>query len=210
MKFTALTLSILLVSGISGFAGEGPKLTIAKLGAEMAVDDFSGDALSSDWVAAKGKWAIKDGALVGAELESDKHAAVLNLQKPNHNLVLQFDFVLQGVKGFALSFNHAKGHLWRVTINEEGAQLRKDLDKKDPTSKAIMMADAKTALEKGKTYTLTAEIVGDKVAVRIGDAITLAGSHADFDTDKPNIRFVAQGELVVIDNVKVWEAQPAG
>ena len=210
MKPFPAILSVLIATTLVGLGEEAPKLTIAKLGTPIFSDDFSGDTLGKDWTGVKGRWEVKSGAIVGAELEADHHAGVLNLQKPNHNLVLQFDFVLQGAKGFSLSFNHSKGHLWRVTINEAGAQLRKDLDKKDPNSKTILMGDAKTALEKGKKHTLTAEVVGEKIAVRIGDSISLEGSHAEFDTDKPNIRFVVQGESVVIDNVTVWEAQPAG
>jgi hypothetical protein len=50
------------------------------------------------------------------------------------------------------------------------------------------------------------EMAGPKVLVRLADgSAALSASHPDFDTDKPNYRFVMRGESLLLDNVKVWE-----
>ena len=170
--------------------------------------DFDSGKLGPEWKIAKGAWQIEDGSLNGSEIETDEHAAVLTYQKKNRDSVIQFDFELHGAKRFSLSMNKARGHLWRVSIDGRGAYLIKDKDKKDPESKAERLAMAKVKLVPGKRYTFRAEIVGPQVAVKIGDSISLSGSHPSFDTDKPNIRFVVSGKSVVLDNLKIWEGKP--
>ncbi len=215
------SLSILTaVAGLSAFsmaalvgsvatAGPAPKLTLAEAGDQWLDEDFSKSGeLGEGWAAAKGKWEIQDGVLKASELAADKHAGVLSYTKPNQNVVVQFDIAFDGAKGFDLSFNYEKGHLWRLSLTPTGATLQKDRDKKDPNSKTEALAKTDLALEPGKSYTVTAEVVGEQIAVKIGDEATLTAAHPSFDTKKPNIRFVVKGESVAIDNVKVWEATP--
>jgi hypothetical protein len=158
-------------------------------------------------VAAKGKWEVVEGVLRGSELEADSHAAVLNLAVPNRDAVVQFDVKLGTATGFNLSFNRAKGHLWRVNVSEEGLKLQKDKDKKDAASKTEVLATAEVALDAEKTYTVVAEFAGPVVLVRLADgSAEVGGTHPVLDTDKTGVRFVMRGEGLEIDNVKVWEA----
>ena len=206
MKLIAvLSFALALSFTSSTFAGE---LLIAKKGAALMSDDFSSPkGLTNPWLMSKGKWEVKDGALLGSEVKADKHAAVLHYQVKNHNLIVQFDFELKGAQFLHLSFNHSKGHLWRLVITETGLQLKKDKDKKDPNSKAAMVANAKVAIKPGERHTVTVEIVGPQIVARLDDKVTLKASNSAFDTEKPNIRFIVRGESVLIDNVKAWEAE---
>jgi len=197
---------LLLLGLVPAWAGELPQLSLAKIGEPLIAEDFEHDGLAKGWTVAKGKWEVKDGALVGSEVAADKHAAVLACQTPNHDSVLQFDFELRGAKSLALSMNHAKGHLWRVTITPNGASLIRDKDKRDAASKMEVISQSAVKLDAAKRYTLTAEIVAGQVAVRIGDAITLSAMTPAFDVDKPNVRFVMAGDSVAIDNVRMWAA----
>lgn len=171
-------------------------------------DDFSDTgALKAPWTMPKGKWEAKDGALWGSEIKADKHAAVLHYNKKNHNLIVQFDYEMKGAQFLHLSFNHAKGHLWRLMITDKEIRLQKDKDKKDPNSKAEVVAKAGFTSKPGQRHTVVVEIVGPQIVARVDDKITLKTSHAAFDTEKPNIRFIVRGESVLIDNVKAWEAE---
>ncbi len=64
-------------------AGKGTELKplLAKPGSSILEKSFSGKELGKGWVANKGNWEIKDGALVGREKKEDMHAAVLTLQQ---------------------------------------------------------------------------------------------------------------------------------
>ena len=68
------------------------------------------------------------------------------------------NFQLDGAKSFNLSFNHAKGHLFRVAVNETGLTLIKDADKKDPASKRKVLAKAPGKFDSGVWHTLLVEI----------------------------------------------------
>lgn len=204
MKYPAALFIILCFSSFS-FAGE---LSISKKGADLMSDDFSAAGpLKAPWTMPKGKWEAKDGVLVGAEIKADKHAAVLHYDKKIHNLIVQFDYELKGAQFLHLSFNHAKGHLWRLMITDKEIRLQKDKNKKDPTSKAEVAAKANFSSKPGERHTVTVEIVGEQIVARVGDNITLKAANPAFDTEKPNIRFIVRGDSALIDNVKAWQAE---
>lgn len=181
------------------------KPTFAKPGKLVVDDSFDRAKLGKDWAAAKGDWQIKDGALTGAEKKSDKHAAVLNFARPNTDSIVFLRFKLNGIKTFNLSFNHSKGHLFRVIVGPDQLILQKDKNKKDPKSKPIRMAKAEGVFKKGSWFTMLVEIKGDKVVAQTSNGLKVSGSHADFATKKPNYRFVMKGEHLLIDDLKIWE-----
>lgn len=206
MKIIATALVALTMCGAGNtLAGE---LLISKKGESLMEADFASDGpLKSPWTMAKGKWEAKDGALWGAELEADKHAAVLHYNKKVHNLIVEFDYEMQGAKFLHLSFNHAKGHLWRLMITDKEVRLQKDKDKKDPNSKAEVSAKASLISKTGERHHVVVEIVGSQIVARIDDKITLKASNSAFDTQKPNIRFIVRGKSVLLDDVKAWQAE---
>lgn len=206
MKLTA-AVSISLFLGFTGsiYAGD---LLISKKGGSLMIDNFSADTpLKSPWTMPKGKWEVKDGALVGSEIKADNHAAVLHYNKKNHNLIVQFDYEMKGAQFLHLSFNHAKGHLWRLMITDKEIRLQKDKDKKNPNSKAEVVAKTNFTSKPGERHTVTVEIVGPQIVAHVDDKITLKASNSVFDTEKPNIRFIVRGESVLIDNFIAWQAE---
>ncbi len=185
-----------------------PSLKPVLAGKLHALEDtgFSESRLGPKWQAVKGEWKIEGGKLSGKELKSDKHAAVLNLNIPNKDLVIEFDFTVEAGKMFSLSFNKKQGHLWRLKADEKGFALVKDKDKKDPKSRPQVISTASPGLEVGKTYRLQTEFKGDEILIRSVDgSFKLGGRHPEFNQAKPNIRFVFTGESLAIDNLKVWE-----
>lgn len=177
---------------------------------KLVVDEsFAGAALGKAWTANKGDWQVRDGAVIGKEKASDEHAAVLTLGQPNRDSILRFSFRLDGAKGFNVSWNHAKGHLFRIGIAEDGLTLNKDKDKKDPASKAVALGKAAGKFEAGKWHTVLVEVQGAKVSVQADNGVKLAGSHPELDVDKTGYRFVTRGESLRLADVKVWSVEQA-
>lgn len=162
--------------------------------------DFTSGTLPEAWAGLKGEWKVVDGALLGAELESDKHAAVFSIPDPHKDSTISFRFRLDGAKGFHLSYNHAKGHLFRVTVGAGVVSLAMDKDKKDPASKAVPLGKEDFVPKAGEWYTLTCSVEGDTAKVTCGD-LTLTGTHAGLVKEKTGYRLVVQGASVAFDDV---------
>lgn len=175
---------------------------------KLVVDEkFAGDALPGSWGGVQGDWQVRDGAVVGKEKASDEHAAVLFLNQPHRDAIVRFSFKLDGAKGFNLSFNQLKGHLFRVTVAADGLTLSKDKDKKDPKSKAIQLGKASGKFETGKWHTLLLETKGSKVSVQADNGAKVEGSHPELDVEKTGYRFIVRGESLRLSDVKVWLAE---
>ncbi len=197
----------LLSNGLKAEKGSELKPVLVKPGKVVLEEKFDGSSMPKGWAAAKGDWQVKDGAIVGKEKVEDKHAAVLNIAKPFKNSAVQFSFKRDGAKGLHLSLNHAKGHLFRVVITDAGISLNKDVDKKDPASKAAVLAKAEEKFVPGKWYTVLVEMQDDKVVVQTDNGVKLEGSNPGLAIEKTGYRFVTQGESVLLDDLKAWEVQ---
>jgi hypothetical protein len=183
------------------------KLLISRAGKPMVQERFDGSKLSKVWVPSKGEFQPREGAVAGWEKKEDKHAAVLALQKPFKNAILRFSFKRDGVTGFNVSMNHAKGHLFRILINDDGLTINKDKDKNDPNSRSEVLGKAEGKFPTGQWQTLQIEIVGDRVAVQADNGTKLEVRHAGLDVEKTGYRFVMRGSTLLLDDVNVWEVQ---
>ena len=175
---------------------------------KLVVDEkFAGDALPGSWGGVQGDWQVRDGAVVGKEKAADEHPAVLFLNQPHRDAIVRFSFKLDGAKGFNLSFNQLKGHLFRVTVAADGLALSKDKDKQDPKSKVVQLGKAAGKFEAGKWHTLLLETKGGKVSVQADNGAKVEGSHPELDVDKTGYRFIVRGESLRLSDVKVWLAE---
>src|SRR5262249_26210706 len=155
MKLTALLLMLCF-----GAKGVDLKPALTSPGKLIFEDNFSSGLLAKPWTVAKGDWQVKDGIVVGKEKKEDHHNAVLTLGQPNRNSVIQLSFKLDGANTFHLSYNHVKGHLFRVIVLPAAISINKDKDVKDPNSKAEVLAKSDVKFEAGKWYTLMVEVQG--------------------------------------------------
>ncbi len=203
--------TILLASVLAApcYAGKNTALqpTLAKAGKTVIEQNFDTGALDKPWAVAKGDWQVSGGAIVGKEKPEDKHAGVLSLALPNKDSITQFSFKLDGAKGFSLSYNHAKGHLFRVVINNDGFSINKDGDKKDKTIKGGVLGKAAAKFAPGEWITMLVEVKGDKVSVQTDNGAKAEGTDPRLAMDKVNYRFVVQGASVEIDDLKVALAE---
>ena len=204
---TSLSLLMAVCSFTTVFADKNASIEtkLGTIGSPVVQESFD-STLAKAMIPVKGQWKILDGTLVAKELAADKHAAVLNYQKKNRNSVVRFSFKLDGnTNGFNFSLNHAGGHLFRVVVAPTKISLNLDKDKKDPDSKALVMATAKGTFERGKWYTLQVEMAGKQVVAQTDNGLTVEATHDKLDTEKPNYRFVMRGESLALDDLRIWE-----
>lgn len=181
------------------------KPMLAKPGKTLVEETFSDSTLNKPWRALKGDWQIKEAALVGESKASDNHAPVVSCGVPNHNSILRFSFKIEGRKGFNLSYNSAKGHLFRVQVSPSGVAINKDGSKTDETIKPENLATKKEKIEAGEWHTLQVEVLGPKVYVQTDTGIKLEASHPALDVDKAGYNFVGGG--LTLDDLKAWQAE---
>jgi hypothetical protein len=135
------TLAALASHCLAGKAAERMP-ALAKPGKVVFEQGAATGKLAKPWTAAKGDWQFKEGVPVGREKAEDQHAAVPTRVHPHRDSIIRFSFKLDGATGFNLSFNHAKGHLFRIGIIETGLVINKDEEKKGPASKIEKLGQA--------------------------------------------------------------------
>jgi len=199
-------LCLLLLAGVVR-AEKGSQLNpvLAKPGKIVLEERFDGQELAKGWATNKGTWQVKSGTVVGQEKKEDMHAAVLTLQKPFQNTMMRFSFKRDGAQGFNLSFNHPKGHLFRIIINDASLAINKDKDAKDANSKAVTLGKADGKFPPGQWITLQVEVVGDKVVVQSDNGVKVEGSNPALAVEKTGYRFVTRGESLLLDDLTIWQ-----
>lgn len=204
---TIASLFIVLSSSICLAAKDADlKPILGTPGKATVTNALAGDTLDKTWSIGKGDWQVKEGTLTGKEKASDNHPAVCMLGVPNHDSIIRFSFKFDGTDLLALSYNHPKGHLFRVSVSPTGVSVSTDKDKKDPNSKAVSLGKAEAKFETGQWYTLLVEVKGAKVAVQTDNGVKIEGADPSLDVDKTGYRFVTRKESLLIADIKAWEA----
>ena len=198
-------LPILLATLATASAAE-PKTVLATPGSSLFNDDLKTAPDGKEWVAAKGKWEVVDGALRGAELAADKHGAVSRHNLKFTDAVIQYEVKLDGGKVTTLSINDAKGHNCRLTINPTGFSVGKDDHDHEGPDKGVNFGRRALTLKPGVWHTVRMEIVGETVLGTVDDAPPVFGSHEMIAAEKTNFGFTVAGETVSFRNLKVWSA----
>jgi hypothetical protein len=184
------------------------KTLICKASKVVLQEKFDTPNLPKGWAVGKGDFQVREGAIAGWEKKEDMHAAVLNLQKPFKNSLIRFSFKRDGATGFNVSFNHAKGHLFRVLVNDDGLVINKDKDKNDKAGKPLVLGKAEGKFPPGVWHTLQIEVVGDRVAVQADNGVKVEGKNAGLEVEKTGYRFVTRGSTLYLDDVSIWDVQP--
>ena len=209
VRNSLLTLLLALISLAVARAEKGADLKplLAKPGKVVMEERFDASQLGKGWTTPKGDWQIKDGAVIGKEKKEDMHAAVLTLTQPFKNTAIKYSFKADGAQGVTLSFNHPKGHLFRIAINNDGLVINKDPDKAVVGSKAKPLAKAEGKFPAGQWHTLLVEIQGDKVAVQADNGVKAQASDPSLNVEKTGYRFVMRGETLSLDDLTIWQVE---
>lgn len=160
------------------------------------------------WMSGKGRWEMKDGALVGAEKPEEKHGAMLT--KPRlafHNAVVQVSFRLDGARAFTLDANsQAMGRIIAVTVTSTSFKLARSLEGGD---KMEVLDTAPLKLESGAWHTLLLEMQGKEVVASIDGKENVFGAGERIDVDKTSVQLRVGGESAAFKDLRVREATPS-
>lgn len=163
------------------------------------------------------------------------HAAVYGLELPTKDSVVEVKMRFEGCTMMDVEFDDRKytgshyGHLCRARINldkvvimdERDGSQNEELKKKmqDPATKAeagkAMAAHSATfplatPLERGKSYTVVVETVGEAMRVSIdGKAVAFFKSPGIGHATKSKIELGVSGQSGWFDDIKVWNASSA-
>ena len=176
----------------------------------------------TDVPAADGKPAIK------------AHAAVHGLEIPTKDSVVEVKIRFEGATMLDVEFDDRKytgahyGHICRAQVRPNGVQIIDERDggmrndiremRMDPARKAEAdkllvgrSASFPVSLEKGRWYTLQVETVGDEMRMSIdGKAVGYLKSSGIAHATKSKIELGCAGKDGFFDDIKVWNALPAG
>ena len=72
----------------------------------------------------------------------------------------------------------------------------------------MQICNAEAKFETGQWYTMQVEVKSQKVAVQTDNGVKIEGTNPSLDVDKTEYRFVANGESLVLADVKAWEVAP--
>jgi hypothetical protein len=192
------------------------KPLLTKPGKLLFSDDFSQvpherdkqNKVRKGWMSGKGKWAMKDGVLVGAENPEDHHGAMLT--KPAlafHNAAIEVSFRLDGAKGITLDANSfALGRIIAASVSSTELTLSRSLGGGD---KLEVLDKLPLKLEAGTWHVLLLEMQGADVVASIDGKQSAFGTGERIDVDKTSVQFRIRGESVAFKNLRVWEATPA-
>jgi hypothetical protein len=162
-----------------------------------------------------------------------KHAAVHGLELPTTNSIVEARIFFAGATMIDVEFDDRKytgahyGHLCRAQVRLNGVQIIDERDggmrndiydlKKDPEKKAevakLVAGRSVTyplQLESNTWYTLVVETVDDQMRVTIdGKPVAYLKSSGIAHPTKSKIEFGVAGKDGLIDDIKIWNAEPA-
>jgi hypothetical protein len=206
---TSLKYLLLPLAVLTAGAADTPASYRNVIGKTIVEEHFDTDALPKAWTAAKGTWAVVEGALEGSEKPEDQHNAVYSSKQTlPATLVMKADLRFDGASAMALLFNGSAGHVCRVTFTPTGFTLTGDKDKKDETDKAAVLAKVDQQFTKGEWYHVTIEITGDEMLAWTDATHVGYGRNAKIARDKTTVGISLAKQSGRIDNIVISAAEP--
>ncbi|MBM3868255.1 MAG: hypothetical protein FJ384_04910 [Verrucomicrobia bacterium] len=189
-------------------AAEAPATLLAQPDKEIVSDALTKDAPAADWKVAKGRWErTADGVRV-EEIPADKHGAVSRVAQKLQDLVIAFEFRLDGAKAVSLSINATKDHMARVLITPTSLRVQKDDHDHDGPDKAVVFLNAAQTFEAGTWHRVVLEMVGDTMVATIDGKLSAFGRDPLFKTEKVSPGFTCSGQSATFRHFTLWSAQP--
>lgn len=182
--------------------------TVSLAEPETVIENFD-EARPKNWGVNFGEWKAEDGVLVCRQVAADKHAAASRWKIPLQDGVVEARLKLGGASAFHIGFDpkpgtlKKKGHLYSLIITPAGAKIMKHVDKADPNSKNVILANAKSVVAADEWIAIRLEAKGNEVSATVGEGIRLTASDPSFGVPKPGIVFRCVGESAHLDQVAV-------
>jgi len=205
MMLRLLTL-LALVSPLC--AADAPATLLAQPDKEIVGDALTKEAKAADWKVAKGKWERTTEGIRVEEIPADKHGAVGRVAQKLQDLVIAFEFRLDGARSVSLSINATKDHMARVLITPTTLRVQKDDHDHDGPDKAVVFLNTAQSFEPGTWHSVVLEMVGDTMVATIDGKVSAFGSDALFKTEKVSPGFTCSGQSATFRNFTLWSAKP--
>ncbi|MEY3547837.1 MAG: hypothetical protein RLZZ552_204 [Verrucomicrobiota bacterium] len=189
-------------------AADAPATLLAQPDKEIVGDALTKDAKAADWKVAKGKWERTADGIRVEEIPADKHGAVSRVTQNLQDLVIAFEFRLDGAKSVSLSINATKDHMARVSITPTSLRVQKDDHDHDGPDKAVVFLTAAQPFESGTWHRVVLEMVGDTMVATVDDKLSAFGRDPLFLTPKVNPGFTCAGQSATFRNFTLWSAKP--
>jgi hypothetical protein len=189
-------------------AADAPATLLAQPDKEIVADALTKDAKAADWKVAKGKWERTADGIRVEEIPADKHGAVSRVTQNLQDLVIAFEFRLDGAKSVSLSINATKDHMARVSITPTSLRVQKDDHDHDGPDKAVVFLTAAQPFEPGTWHRVVLEMVGDTMVATVDDKLSAFGRDPLFLTPKVNPGFTCAGQSATFRNFTLWSAKP--
>lgn len=189
-------------------AADAPATLLAQPDKEIVGDPLTKDAQAADWKVAKGKWERTADGIRVEEIPADKHGAVSRVTQNLQDLVIAFEFRLDGAKSVSLSINATKDHMARVSITPTSLRVQKDDHDHDGPDKAVVFLTAAQPFESGTWHRVVLEMVGDTMVATVDDKLSAFGRDPLFLTPKVNPGFTCAGQSATFRNFTLWSAKP--
>jgi hypothetical protein len=189
-------------------AADAPATLLAQPDKEIVNDQLTKEAKAAAWKVAKGKWERTTEGTRVEEIPADKHGAVSRVTQDLQDLVIAFEFRLDGAKSVSLSINATKDHMARVSITPTTLRVQKDDHDHDGPDKAVVFLTAAQPFEAGTWHRVVLEMVGDTMVATIDDKLSAFGRDPLFLTPKVNPGFTCAGQSATFRNFTLWSAKP--
>jgi hypothetical protein len=189
-------------------AAEAPSTLLAQPDNEIVADALTKDTAAADWKVAKGKWERTAEGIRVEELPADKHGAVSRVAQTLQDLVIAFEFRLDGAKSVSLSINATKDHMARVLITPTALRVQKDDHDHDGPDKAVVFLNTTHKFEAGTWHRVVLEMVGDTMVATIDGQTSAFGRDPLFLTPKVSPGFTCAGQTATFRNFALWSAKP--
>ena len=179
-------------------AADAPATLLAQPDKEIVSDALTKEAKAADWKVVKGKW----------ERGADNHGAVGRLPQKLQDLVIAFEFRLDGAKSVSLSVNATKDHMARVLVTPTTLRVQKDDNDHEGPDKAVIFLNAALAFEAGTWHRVVLEMVGDTMVATVDGKVSAFGSNPLFKTEKVSPGLTCSGQSATFRNFALWSAKP--
>ena len=168
------------------------------------MDSFTTPTLGPTWHARTGNWVVKDGAVVGQKVASDKHPAKLELKQPWHDGLLRFTFRPSAPGGLDLDLYQEATRVAVVRMRTESLSF--GTYPKTGPSKAAVLGQTDAGFAAGVAHAVTVERRGQTVHVRSDNGLSLRVPDAGLGLGVTSGLFILRGDpdaTVTLDDVTV-------
>lgn len=177
---------------------------ITKPGAVILDQDFAKPAANNTWRWGGGRWAVKDGVLIGSRGGADKKSAAMTYPFPCHDAVLTLSFQMADTAPLIVRFKNKKGDICGLLVFSNSIVVQKcePIAAGGKKEKFIDLAKAPQKLEIGYWYDLTVKLRGEELSAAVAKGATVCARHPGIDSDKTDIGFIFSGGTGLLNKLK--------